>query len=638
MAKSNLEERYRRLGIRESLAVEHRYPTACRDLSFILRGAYDRLPKHLKSLVFHDTSAAFRLLPEMKAQSAVSAATLLVQAAEAALPKQKKNLAVSEFKRAKIAYKKHCKIRQESSDSVQLPHDVLLHIFSFLDFQSIMSASLVCWAWNVAGNDNSVWQSVCRRTFVARVNDEVEREQDKHHGIIRKDKKQEAPTDWKEIFRRMHLGKTHKRLFTSDRGYCRLCKSIVWLNNLACPNPHIGSKSTSNDIKRVSQQRVVDYILCDSSSDSDSDTGSDSDTCGQAFDCGNDEVHRLWAYPRCCSRGSRQGQYSLSGVRLGRCGVVVVPRRRVFASFKIPVELIPSATVTSLTSQMPPPPTDPPSPTFLEDAEEDDSLFELDISPPHSPGNTIPVVRDKNLEDDDRRYSGRLKVGTFQQRLLPATSSPADKSFSKRKVLPIEGLYRPQSPISLLKSAPKFSVFMFAKSKSTAVSKEEAGKKQDRNRGSTQLAWNFKPNVIQPFLTRSGSLRKESGDDSPCSHAPGDPGASRRFSRDVIHKYLRLVKPLYTKSSKKRADGEAYPEESPATAALATPPFQAGNGKPPLAQQAKQFGKSRSVSTGTARVDDSLLQHHDGIESAILHCKRSFSASRDFSPETATRR
>ncbi|KAI4363653.1 hypothetical protein MLD38_019843 [Melastoma candidum] len=272
--------------------------------------------------------------------------------------------------------------------------------------------------------------------------------------------------------------------------------------------------------------------------------------------------------------------------------------------------------------------TEPPSSSILQVAEEEDSLFELNIAPPLS-----PILPEGNLEDDQTEADGgRQKVGTSQQRLLSSSASPADKSFSKRKILPIEGLYRPQSPISLLKSAPKFRFFTFASSNSTAVSEEEAGKKQDRN---TLLAVHIKPKKIQPFLTRSWSLRKESGNDRPRDHAPGDPGASRRFSRDVIHKYLRFVKPLYAEASKKRVDGETYPEEFPAAATLATPPLHAGSRKPPPGLQAKQFGKSRSASTGTTRVDDSLLQHHDGIQSAILHCKRSFSGSRDFSPETA---
>ena len=49
----------------------------------------------------------------MQTQTAVSAANLLLQSAEAAFPKQKRGLAVTEFKHAKVAHKRRCKSGQE---------------------------------------------------------------------------------------------------------------------------------------------------------------------------------------------------------------------------------------------------------------------------------------------------------------------------------------------------------------------------------------------------------------------------------------------------------------------------------------------------------------------------------------------
>ena len=49
----------------------------------------------------------------MQTQTAVSAANLLIQSAEAVLPKQKRVLAVTEFRHAKIAHKRRCKDGQE---------------------------------------------------------------------------------------------------------------------------------------------------------------------------------------------------------------------------------------------------------------------------------------------------------------------------------------------------------------------------------------------------------------------------------------------------------------------------------------------------------------------------------------------
>lgn len=49
----------------------------------------------------------------MQTQKAISAANLLTQSAEAVLPKQRRVLAATEFRHAKIAHKRRCKDRQE---------------------------------------------------------------------------------------------------------------------------------------------------------------------------------------------------------------------------------------------------------------------------------------------------------------------------------------------------------------------------------------------------------------------------------------------------------------------------------------------------------------------------------------------
>lgn len=49
----------------------------------------------------------------MQTQNAVSAANLLLQSAEAVLPRQRRTQAVTEFKHAKVAHKRRSKTRQE---------------------------------------------------------------------------------------------------------------------------------------------------------------------------------------------------------------------------------------------------------------------------------------------------------------------------------------------------------------------------------------------------------------------------------------------------------------------------------------------------------------------------------------------
>ncbi|XP_062149671.1 F-box protein At5g52880 isoform X2 [Alnus glutinosa] len=254
---SNPLERYQKLGLSESLPRIYRYPIACKELSFILRGAYNKLPKKLQSLIFQDTLTAFRLLPEMQIHTAVSAAHILHQSAEAALPKQKRNLAIKEFKHAMVAHKRRYKARQEENGSARLPQDILVHIFSFLDLQSLVSVGLVCWSWNIAASDDHLWQlqyaSVfsnsdnCLKSKGHQIGRPVEDEEFRflEHMDTR------SSIDWREAFKRAYIGNATKNL-TASRGYCEHCDTIVWLNNLKCSNGHHGLNSENRQIKRVS--------------------------------------------------------------------------------------------------------------------------------------------------------------------------------------------------------------------------------------------------------------------------------------------------------------------------------------------------------------------------------------------------
>jgi len=55
----------------------------------------------------------FLLSFSINTSAAVSAANLLLKSVEAVLPKQKKNLAIVEFKQAKVALKRRSKNREE---------------------------------------------------------------------------------------------------------------------------------------------------------------------------------------------------------------------------------------------------------------------------------------------------------------------------------------------------------------------------------------------------------------------------------------------------------------------------------------------------------------------------------------------
>ncbi|KAI7732340.1 hypothetical protein M8C21_000350 [Ambrosia artemisiifolia] len=165
----------------------------------------------------------------------------------------------------------------------------------------------------------------------------------------------------------------------------------------------------------------------------------------------------------------------------------------------------------------------------------------------------------------------------------------------------------------------------------------------------------------------------------------------KRFTKETMHKYLRKVKPLYVRVSQKYGEklkfngninfpkvtktnlstsssftsdeqqkecsetnpkkekqicSEVEVEQEPPLLQNTGKGLKQGNLPAGLRVVCKHFGKTWSATTTIAaatatgsvvapgaipsnRRDDSLLQQQDGIQSAILHCKRSFKASRD---------
>ncbi|XP_076918139.1 F-box protein At5g52880-like [Bidens hawaiensis] len=292
-------DRYLKLGLQQSLGRSCNYSSACRELALILKLSYSKLPKSLQSLVFQDLLTAFRLLPRMQTQSAIAAANTLVQAAESALPKQKKTLAVTEFKQAMVAHKRCSKARRDQ-DLVELPQDVLVRIFRFLDLQSLISASQVCRSWNAASSDNHLWQLI-QTTFFNTLH--YFPKIDKLHGGLADHEKSESSKesiacnnniDWRTNFK-MTFNGTHlnsvplssKKLLTYSRGLCTRCHEIVWVTDM-CFETASKLECKYLHIKPISPSQVVEYIDGDyASSESDSDS--------ELYD---EFWSKLWAYPK----------------------------------------------------------------------------------------------------------------------------------------------------------------------------------------------------------------------------------------------------------------------------------------------------------------------------------------------------
>ncbi|EPS60089.1 hypothetical protein M569_14715, partial [Genlisea aurea] len=93
-------------------------------------------------------------------------------------------------------------------------------------------------------------------------------------------------------------------------------------------------------------------------------------------------------------------------------------------------------------------------------------------------------------------------------------------------------------------------------------------------------------------------------------------------------KYLRLINPFNSRSSKKTKLTEtATPSHSPSKTS------DSGSRIKRFKIAATSLGKSRTTSatmTGAPAIrrrDDSLLEQNDGIQGAILYCKKSYNSS-----------
>ncbi|KAI4348004.1 hypothetical protein L6164_008769 [Bauhinia variegata] len=217
---------------------------------------------------------------------------LLLQSVEAVLPKQKRNMAVKEFKQAIVTHKRRCKAPQEGIGLPQLPHDILVHIFGFLDMQSLVSAGLVCRSWYLAASDNQLWELQHAVLYGSSVKEHpIRLVEDGKNTLLKEPVDTRSSIEWKDVVKRAYTGALSK-ILASSRGYCQRCKCVVWLINLKCPNARCRMMSEVQDIRPVTASQAAEYVLDDSlfitfSSDSDSD---DEEILGGFY--------RLWSFPK----------------------------------------------------------------------------------------------------------------------------------------------------------------------------------------------------------------------------------------------------------------------------------------------------------------------------------------------------
>ncbi|XP_061337839.1 probable membrane-associated kinase regulator 2 [Gastrolobium bilobum] len=292
---------------------------------------------------------------------------------------------------------------------------------------------------------------------------------------------------------------------------------------------------------------------------------------------------------------------------------------------------------------------------------------------------------DEDHEEDDDEFKFTLSPSSNDRSDPNLSLSPSDDLFFKGKVVQLEPVLNSSEPnskaASLLKSATKFRVFRLGlkKSKSNGSDSVSSNPKQQQRKLFT-VKFKVEEVPIVSLFTRDNSSRGGGGGGTSVSanKAPHNqnteesqsqsqsPSEEKRFSKEVMQKYLKKVKPLYVKVSRRYAEklrfsgqlniastgsGKSAPSPAKAVAEKAQTEAEVKGqnqnqnqnqkqGNLPLPLPAglrdvcKHLGKSRSASStaplvSSRRRDDSLLQQQDGIQGAILHCKRSFNASRE---------
>ncbi|XP_055827037.1 probable membrane-associated kinase regulator 2 [Solanum dulcamara] len=227
--------------------------------------------------------------------------------------------------------------------------------------------------------------------------------------------------------------------------------------------------------------------------------------------------------------------------------------------------------------------------------------------------------------------------------------SPRDVFF-KPKAIPINSNSKPQSPISILRSAPKFRVFFFGLRKtklekvgivdsspaSPKIQTQKLALKAESKRFALKCKVEEAP-VSRPVFTRDNSLRSKLQNEKGEVEELSVDDSLKKFVRVDVPKYLKLMKPLYARASKRYTDKiSVSPLSSPSAQSMSSPRKASEEKRvSSFGSVRKPLGKSRSAASTFAgasssplnRRDDSLLQEqNDGIQGAILHCKRCYSS------------
>ncbi|WOL17083.1 hypothetical protein Cni_G25872 [Canna indica] len=243
-------------------------------------------------------------------------------------------------------------------------------------------------------------------------------------------------------------------------------------------------------------------------------------------------------------------------------------------------------------------------------------------------------------------------------------------SFSPSSGLFFKSSSKSQVPAFFLKSAAKFRVFKLAfhrRSRSTTSETTILGASPATTCASSPkqnkffVKFKVEEVPLASLFSRDSSWRSSSSNSCRSTRHYADDisptSEARKLTRDVLQRYLSKIKPLYIRISKRYGEKLRFsgPLNSGGTRKVrpAGDSGEAGGGadqlKDPVSQDGnipaglrvvcRRLRKSRSASAtvtsvrsppvAAGRRDDSLLEQQDGIQSAIAHCKRSFSRGTD---------
>ncbi|KAK3011676.1 hypothetical protein RJ639_010856 [Escallonia herrerae] len=280
--------------------------------------------------------------------------------------------------------------------------------------------------------------------------------------------------------------------------------------------------------------------------------------------------------------------------------------------------------------------------TDEETEEDEDSFFDLVLA---APDNDLKQHKSRSGDvsfldiDEDLHYNNNLSKRAGQTNCSNfVASSPNDVLHKKNS--------KTHPPISLLRSPPNFRVLMLGFKKSKVEKIETNGffmatPKHESSRFSVKCK--VEEVQISSLFARDNSLRSQLRREGFEAGIKDEP--SKRFSKDVVQKYLNLIKPFYVKGPRRSGEKARFsdavtPMASPATASAFSPrknvEEKQGSRVAGFREVCRQLGKSRSASSAgrvlptpstVRRRDDTILEQQDGIQSAILHCKRSYSSS-----------